>query len=593
MSQFLIDKKRTHACGEVTEKEVGQGVVLAGWVTNWRDHGGVIFVDLRDRSGIVQVVFHPGQGEGKLHETAKQLRSEFVIGIEGKVEKRPSGMENPNLKTGKIEVTATALSILNPSKTPPFSIDERCDAGEDVRLKYRYLDLRRPPLQRNMILRHKVMQAMRQHLSDNNFLEIETPFLTKSTPEGARDYLVPARLSPGKFFALPQSPQLFKQLLMVSGMERYFQVVRCFRDEDLRADRQPEFTQVDIEMSFITPEDLFPIMEEMIAKVWKMGLGETLKTPFPRITYREAIDKYGLDAPDVRFGLELHEITRVFKGSEFKVFANVIASGGIIKAITLKKAELSRKDLDDLTAVVAVYGAKGLAWIKILENEWQSPIVKFFSDAEKSSLKAELNFEVGDIVLFVADKPKVVNESLGNLREHLAAKLKLYDPKKNHFVWVTDFPMFEWSEEEKRFMAVHHPFTSPRWQDLPLLKTKPGECLAQAYDLVLNGNEIGGGSIRIHSSEVQQQVFELLSISPEEAKAKFGFLLEALQYGAPPHGGIAFGLDRILMLLSGSPSIRDVIAFPKTQKCTDQMCDAPSEVDPKQLAELSLQIRKK
>ncbi|MDO8462277.1 MAG: aspartate--tRNA ligase [Deltaproteobacteria bacterium] len=584
--------KRTHSCGQLCEKEIGQEVVLMGWVATRRDHGGLIFVDLRDREGMTQIVFNPTI-DPKVHELGKHLRSEYVLAIRGKVERRPAGMENSKLVTGAIEIKVIEFELLNSSKTPPFEIDERCEAGEEVRLKYRYLDLRRPPLQKNIILRHKILQATRQYLSDHGFLEIETPYLTKSTPEGARDYLVPARLSPGRFYALPQSPQLFKQLLMVSGFDRYFQIVRCFRDEDLRADRQPEFTQIDIEMSFITPEELFPIMEGLISQLWEIGLGQKIKTPFPQISHREATEKYGLDKPDLRFGLPLQEVTRVFKGSGFKVFADVVSKGGMIKVLKLSGVELSRKDLDDLTAVVGIYGAKGLAWIKILPNEWQSPIVKFFSDAEKTSLKAELNLQAGDIVLFVADQPKVVQESLGHLRQHLGAKLKLYDPKEYLFTWVTDFPMFEYSEQEKRLVAVHHPFTSPKTEDIPLLQKSPETCRAEAYDLILNGNEIGGGSIRIHSSEVQSQVFELLKIGAEEAKEKFGFLLDALEFGAPPHGGIAFGLDRILMLLASADSIRDVIAFPKTQKGTDPMCDAPSTVSAKQLDELGIQVKKK
>ncbi|MBI1909973.1 MAG: aspartate--tRNA ligase [Deltaproteobacteria bacterium] len=592
MSDFLKKFKRTDSCGELTGQDIGKEVVLMGWVANRRDHGGLIFVDLRDRAGVTQIVFNP-ETDPKVHELGGHLRSEYVLAVKGRVEKRPAGMENKKLVTGEVEIKVSSFELFNRSKTPPFEIADLCDAGEDIRLKYRYLDLRRPSLQKNILLRHKALQAVRAHLSKNGFIEVETPVLTRSTPEGARDYLVPARLSPGKFYALPQSPQLFKQLLMVSGFDRYFQIVRCFRDEDLRADRQPEFTQVDIEMSFITPEDLFPIMEGLIAELWQLALGQKLTVPFQRISYQEAIEKYGVDTPDLRYGLELQEITRIFKGSGFKVFADVVAKGGMVKALKLSGVELSRKELDDLTAFVAIYGAKGLAWIKILPNEWQSPIVKFFSDAEKTSLKAELNLQAGDILLFVADQPKVVNAALGNLRKNLAAKLKLYDPASYGFVWVTDFPMFEYSEEEKRLVAVHHPFTAPKAEDIPLLKTTPERCRAEAYDLVLNGNEIGGGSIRIHSREVQSQVFDLLKIGAEEAREKFGFLLEALEYGAPPHGGIAFGLDRILMLLSGADSIRDVIAFPKTQKGTDLMCEAPSTVATKQLDELGIQVKKK
>jgi len=483
-------------------------------------------------------------------------------------------------------------------------IEDDVDTGEDLRLRYRYLDLRRPVLQKNFILRHKVMQATRAYLSENGFLEIETPYLTKSTPEGARDFLVPARLYPGKFYALPQSPQLFKQLLMVSGFERYFQIVRCFRDEDLRADRQPEFTQIDLEMSFVTPDDVIGMMEGLIAKIWAVGAVREppLQTPFPRMTYDEAMARYGLDAPDTRFGLELQDITEVFRNSEFKVFKDAVAKGGIVKAIKVDQAtakrDFSRAELDQLTEFVKIYGAKGLAWIKIQTDGWQSPIVKFFSEQEKKDLSEKLNVQTGDLILFGADKADVVNAALGNLREKLGATLGLTSGNSHPsgaaspwaFVWVVDFPMFAYDETEKRFAAVHHPFTSPRTQDLPLLDTAPEKAKAFAYDLVLNGNEIGGGSIRIHQTETQSKVFDLLKISREEAQERFGFLLEALSYGAPPHGGLAFGLDRIIMLLTGNDSIRDVIAFPKTQKGTDLLCDAPSTVRPEQMKELGLKV---
>lgn len=588
--------KRTHHCGQLRKEDAGQEVVLMGWVATRRDHGGLMFVDLRDREGITQIVFNP-EIDAKTHELAKDLRSEWVLAVQGKVGLRPQGMENPRLATGAIEVRISDFELLNRSKTPPFAIEDNIDTSEDLRLHYRYLDLRRPSLQKNLILRHKVLQATRQYLTEHGFLEIETPFLTKSTPEGARDYLVPARLYPGKFYALPQSPQLFKQLLMVAGFERYFQVVRCFRDEDLRADRQPEFTQIDLEMSFMTPEDLMPLMEGLVKKLWEAGRGETLKAPFPRLTYADCMARYGLDAPDTRFGLELTELTDLFQNSQFKVFRDVIEKKGIIKAIKIDKQylkeDLSRKDLDDLTEFVKIYGAKGLAWIKIQETEWQSPIVKFFSEEEKKGLANQLDVKPGDLVLFVADKINVVNDSLGNLREKLGAKLGLIDPNQWNFVWVVDFPMFCYDETEKRLAAVHHPFTSPKTDDLSLLESEPEKARANAYDLVLNGNEIGGGSVRIHNRDVQQKVFDLLKISREEARDRFGFLLEALEYGAPPHGGLAFGLDRIVMLLTGSESIRDVIAFPKTQKGIDPMCDAPSTVQPEQLKELGIKIYEK
>ncbi len=586
--------KRTHHCGALRQSEIGQEITLAGWVDTRRDHGGLIFVDLRDREGVTQVVFNP-EIDLKVHELGKEFRNEWVLAVRGRVEARPKGMENSKLATGEIEVKVTEFEVLNRSKTPPFLIAEKIDTSEDVRLRYRYLDLRRPPLQKNMALRHRILQATRTYLSENRFLEIETPFLTKSTPEGARDYLVPARLYPGKFYALPQSPQLFKQLLMVAGFERYFQIVRCFRDEDLRADRQPEFTQVDLEMSFVTPEEIIPLMEGLIQKVWEVAL-EKIKIPFPRLAYDEAIARYGLDAPDTRFNLELTDVTDLFRRSQFRVFRDAIEKKGIVKAIKLsaedlKKKDLSRKDLDELTEFVKIYGAKGLAWIKIEETQWQSPIAKFFSEEEKKGLREQLALQPGDLILFGADQPAVVNAALGNLREKLAGLLNLIPPDLWNFVWVVDFPMFLYDETEKRLAAVHHPFTSPKLQDLPLIDSAPEKARANAYDLVLNGNEIGGGSIRIHNRDLQQKVFDLLKITREEAQDRFGFLLEALEYGAPPHGGIALGLDRIVMLLAGTDSIRDVIAFPKTQKGTDLMVDAPSPVGPGQLSELGLRLK--
>ncbi len=583
---------RTHSCGVLTAKNIDTDITLMGWVATRRDHGGLIFVDLRDRAGITQVVFNPAV-DPQAHELGKELRSEWVLAVRGKVSRRPAGMENPRLQTGEIEILVTEFEVLNHSKTPPFEIDDKATTNEETRLKYRYLDLRRPVMQRNLTLRHRVMQTTRNYLSEQGFTEVETPCLTKSTPEGARDFLVPARLYPGKFYALPQSPQLFKQLLMVAGFERYFQIVRCFRDEDLRADRQPEFTQIDIETSFLRSEDLLPLMEGLTAKIWR-EIGIELPLPFPRMTYAESMERFGLDAPDTRFGLELVDVTSIFSQTQFKVFAEVIGKGGIIKVINVKGgATFSRKELDDLTEYVKIFRAKGMAWIKRTGGEDASPILKFFSDTEKQALYAKMGFADGDLLIFGADQTKVVNDSLGNLRENLGAKLGLIDPTRLNFLWITDFPMFAFDETEQRPVAIHHPFTSPRTEDIPCLDKDPLQARSNAYDLVLNGHEIGGGSIRIHSREVQQKVFDILKIDRTEAEDRFGFLLDALEYGAPPHGGIAFGLDRVLMLLTGSESIRDVIAFPKTQKGTDPMTEAPSTVDDKQLKELGLNLRGK
>ena len=589
MADFLTKDKRTHYCGKIDISHVGQEIVLMGWAHRRRDHGGVIFVDLRDREGIVQVVFNPDAGEN-VHTEAHKIRSEYVLAVKGKVRKRPEGMDNPALKTGEIEVLVSKLEIMNESKTPPFSFDDE-EISENIRLKYRYLDLRRPVIQKNLFLRGRLAAATRRYFDENGFVEVETPFLGKSTPEGARDYLVPSRIYKGMFYALPQSPQLFKQLLMVSGFDRYYQIAKCFRDEDLRADRQPEFTQIDVEMSFITEEDIMNMMEGLMKAIFKACLGKEITLPLPRLTYTDAISRYGKDNPDVRFGMEIVDLTAIVKDSGFKLFAEVAASGGVIKAIKAEQASaLSRKDLDGLQDFVAIYGAKGLAWAKVNASDWTSPIYKFFKPEEVASIGKAMNAKEGDILFFVADTHKVVSDSLGNLRLNLGKKLNLIDPDALAFTWITEFPLMEYSETEKRFVSTHHPFTSPFMEDLSLMITDPGKVRAKAYDLVLNGSEISGGSIRIHNKDVQSQVFNALKLSDEDARVKFGFLLDALEYGAPPHGGLAFGLDRLTMIMTKAESIRDVIAFPKTQKAACLMTDAPSKVSIEQLMELSLKI---
>jgi aspartyl-tRNA synthetase len=583
--------RRTHHCWELGAADVDREVVLMGWVHRRRDHGGVIFVDLRDREGITQVVFNP-LVDKKIHAKAHAIRNEYVLAVRGKVENRPADMINPKLKTGEIEVSATELKILNAAKTPPFLIEDEIDASETIRLKYRHLDLRRPEMQKNLILRHQVTAVVRAYLNQNGFLDLETPFLTRSTPEGARDYLVPSRVNPGQFYALPQSPQIFKQLFMISGFDRYYQIVRCFRDEDLRADRQPEFTQIDIEMSFAGEADVMDLTEGLMTQLFKDVLNIKLKRPFLQLTYDEAVGRFGLDKPDTRFGLELKDISDIVADSNFKVFADAVKKGGIVKALNAKGCtDFSRKEIDDLIDFVAVYRAKGMAWIKVKEDKWQSPITKFFSDDEKQSLAERIEMELGDLVFFVADQPKIVNESLGHLRNHLGKILGLIDESEYQFLWVTRFPMFEYDETEKRLQALHHPFTSPLEEDYDQLKDEPLSAKSRAYDLVLNGFEIGGGSIRIHQRRIQEMVFEALNMDRETYEGKFGFLLEALDSGAPPHGGIAVGYDRLVMLMCGQSSIRDVIAFPKTQKAACLLTQAPSETSKDQLDELYLKLK--
>ena len=591
MIDFLGDLKRTDYCGGLRKEDANREVTLMGWVQRRRDLGGLIFVELRDRKGIVQVVFNP-EVIAEAHEKAQSLRSEYVVAVKGKVVTRPEGTINLKLGTGEIEVIAKEMRILNVSKTPPFLIEDEEEVAENTRLKYRYLDLRKPRLQRNLILRHRVAKEVRNYFDRLGFLEIETPMLTKSTPEGARDYLVPSRLNPGHFYALPQSPQLFKQILMVSGFDRYFQIVRCFRDEDLRSDRQPEFTQIDVEMSFVTVEDIRRTMEGLMVHIFKEILGVELETPFPSLTYEEAINRYGVDKPDIRFGMELRDVSLLLKDSSFNVFREVLEGGGLIKAINVKRgSSFSRKEIEDLTPVVEAYGAKGLFWAKVGSDGWQSPIQKFLTKEEMKAVDEKLETAANDLLLFIAGTPKVVHQALANLRLHLAQKLGLIDPDLYLFLWILDFPLLEYDEAEGRFVAVHHPFTAPRDEDIPKLGESPELVKAKAYDMVLNGSEIGGGSIRNHLEEVQSLVFEKLGMGEEEAKERFGFLLDALGYGTPPHGGIAFGFDRLIMILSHSESIRDVIAFPKTQKAVCLMTDAPSRVDPKQLDELWIKIK--
>jgi aspartyl-tRNA synthetase len=586
---------RTYYCGEITEKAIGETVVLKGWVQKRRDLGGLIFIDLRDRTGIVQVVFNPDVSKDAL-ETAESIRSEYVLDITGKVVAREEATVNPNLKTGRIEIQAESVDVLSAAKTPPFAIsDQAAEVSEDIRLKHRYLDLRRPEMFNSLKMRHNVTKAVRRFLDDNGFLDIETPVLTKSTPEGARDYLVPSRVHEGEFYALPQSPQIFKQLLMVSGFDRYYQIARCFRDEDLRADRQPEFTQIDIEMSFMSQEDIMKLSEEMMAHVMRETHGIEISLPLPRMSYEDAMNRYGSDKPDTRFGMLLTDVSEAVKDSDFKVFASAVANGGAVKAINVKgaAANYSRKDIDALGEFAANYGAKGLAWLKTEADGLKGPIAKFFAGEKQEALVQALDAADGDLLLFVADKLEVVNDALGALRLKLGKELNLIDESLFNFLWVVDWPLLEYDAEEGRYYAAHHPFTMPVREDLKLIETNPQDMKAQAYDLVLNGYELGGGSIRIFEKDVQEKMFGLLGFSEEEAKEQFGFLLEAFDYGAPPHGGIALGLDRLVMLLSGRTNLRDTIAFPKTASASCLMTEAPSEVDNAQLDELHLEIKRK
>ncbi|EGQ2878889.1 aspartate--tRNA ligase [Staphylococcus pseudintermedius] len=585
--------KRTTYCGSVTEELLEQEVTLKGWVHNRRDLGGLIFVDVRDREGYVQVVFNPAFSKEAL-EVAERIRSEYVVEITGTVTKRDDETINPKIKTGQVEVQAKSIEIINQSETPPFSInEENLNVDENIRLKYRYLDLRREKLAQTFKMRHQITRSIRQFLDGDGFYDVETPILTKSTPEGARDYLVPSRVHDGEFYALPQSPQLFKQLLMISGFDKYYQIVKCFRDEDLRADRQPEFTQIDIEMSFVEQEDVMQLGEAMVKNVLADVKGIEMTDAFPRMTYTEAMSRYGTDKPDTRFGMELLDVSELGQIMDFKVFKGAVESGGQVKALVVENAaaDYTRKDIDGLTEFVNIYGAKGLAWVKVVEDGLNGPIARFFEDAHVTKLQALTGAKAGDLVLFVADSKDVVAQSLGALRNKLGKERGLIDPEQYNFLWVTDWPLLEYDEEARRYVAAHHPFTSPKVEDIDLLETAPEQAQAQAYDLVLNGFELGGGSIRIHDGELQQRMFKALGFSDEAAQEQFGFLLDAFKYGAPPHGGIALGLDRFVMILSGRTNLRDTIAFPKTASATDLMTDAPSPVSERQLDELSLRIK--
>ncbi len=590
MGETIYGLNRTHRCTELSAADVGKKVTVMGWTQKRRNLGSLIFIDLRDRTGLLQIVFNNLMDKA-VFEKAESIRNEYVLAVVGEVARRAPEAINPSMKTGEIEIIASELRILSKSETPPMHIEEDSEVNEAMRLKYRYLDLRRPDMQAGLMLRHRVAKIARDYYDSNGFLEIETPMLIKSSPEGARDYLVPSRVHPGKFYALPQSPQLFKQLLMVSGFDRYIQIVKCFRDEDLRADRQPEFTQIDLEMSFVNVDDVLTLNEGFIKKAFKEALDVELETPFLRMPYSEAMDRFGSDKPDMRFGMELMNVSDLVAGSGFKVFADAVANGGSVRAINAKGCgKFSRKEIDSLVEFVKTYRAKGMAWIVVDENEVRSSIAKFFSDDEMKALLDKTGAEPGDLICFIADKNEVVFDSLGALRVEIAKRLGILNNSEFKFLWVTEFPLLEYDEEEKRWVAKHHPFTSPMDEDMEYLESDPGRVRAKAYDIVLNGTELGGGSIRIHMQELQSRMFKLLGFSEEEAWAKFGYLLEAFRYGVPPHGGMAYGLDRMIMLMAGKSSIKDVIAFPKVQNASDLMTNAPDVVELKQLEELHLKV---